>query len=348
MERSVCPDRGSSARRWWALACVVALPALGAGVANEATDPSLCAAIAERQDALFSLALRIPPSTTVPRNLLRITLSQPVDPDTPAAILVPLLVRLAEGSSLADDGKNDTGFMRDLEVVEVLATALASPNLRIQQHAFQLLASRAPANLLQEAESLVRSALESLPEVDAIRLEAMLPTGPVRRTELLRRDDLAPEVRARLWDGGAEKALISEFRFTRDFQRMKELAQSLGYIGTERSVTALLEGLNSDLIDREPYQRVSIRYYIIEALGRAYPDEPLLTSEIRRIRNVGDHAYGAEELASYLEELAAWAQEETGVALLLEPLAVLYARVSEAEALAASESTDVEETRPPQ
>ena len=110
----------------------------------------------------------------------------------------------------------------------------------------------------------------------------------------------------------------------------------------------MLDGLNSDLIAREPYQRVSIRYYIIESLGRAYPDEPLLTSEIRRIRDMGDHAYGADELAAYLEELAAWAQDEVGVGLELDALPVLYARVSDAESLAASDPADVEETRPPQ
>ena len=121
--------------------------------------------------------------------------------------------------------------------------------------------------------------------------------------------------------------LAAAFLGATDFRRKSDLAEQLGYIGSDACAKALLSEFNSPVIGEFKYDRVSIRCPIVLALGRIYPDEPLLTSEIRQMLSVGEDDYGDEKVNSYLADVAAWAGQTLKTPVTVAPLPVLYERV---------------------
>jgi hypothetical protein len=208
----------------------------------------------------------------------------------------------------------DTGHFEDEVVVAIEAAALGDECAEVRKSAFYYLFHYATVPQLASQALTIKAALTAFEYSDAPELLALLPLSDDARSALLARPKLPTEVRARLGDRSAEARLVKEFAEARTFREKQEAAERLGYAGTRLCAGTLVKGLNSTLVQTTVHGPASIRYDIIVALGRIHPEEPLLTSEIRKIYQEGDRKYGgAEAIQSYLEQVVAWAKHTYGV-----------------------------------
>jgi len=289
-------------------------------------DPALASRIDTMRGELAK-ALSRAPANTEGRRELRNRLSASLANVAGADDLNRFIVTLTDVSRLSQDGKQDTGFIRDEVVARTLAVTLSSALPDSRELAAKLLLDHATVSQLKACADDVRRGLAGISRGEAIRLEAMLPLTPADARAILQRPDVPPEVRARLGDRQAEQQLIDAFRAAEDFRAKSDLATLLGYVGTDASVKALISEFNSPVVGEFKYMRVSIRCAIILALGRIYPDQPLLTSELRRIIENGDDEYGAGNLRKYLADVAAWAAKTLRVSFEPAALPVFYQKI---------------------
>lgn len=320
----------------WAGACIVYLCVLivvwlsprfadaAETPAGRARDPSAVAAVEDLRGELQD-AVRRAPADTYRRKELKHLLASPLDSNLSPQQIAEVMVDLADVGSLDERGK-PTGVIREPVVVRVLAKELRSQSPRLRTLACQLLEQASDRQLSANAAE-IRQALSVVDPAEAARLEARLLPDPTRVAELLRRTDLAPEVRARLGDSAARDAIIAGFGKATDFADKRALAEQLGYIGGIASARALASGLNSPLILKAPREEISIRYYILQALGHIYAEEPLLTSGLQEIVAVGDRVYGAQALKAYFSQLEAWIERDLGFGIRLDPQEVFYRRL---------------------
>jgi hypothetical protein len=76
--------------------------------------------------------------------------------------------------------------------------------------------------------------------------------------------------------GKGARNSIEEFRQITDPPAKAELAKELGYIGTEKTLSALADDMRSDIIwDRPGVMMQSIRVFIVGAFHYNYPENPL-------------------------------------------------------------------------
>jgi hypothetical protein len=271
------------------------------------------AKIKENRNYLKTLAGKRPPSTELQRRFLSWL-------DEPTTMTVPVLEEEFLVHALFNLGRYpegfdlDTGLIEDNVVTSILVSALSSRTPAVREYAFRYLLDFGREDQISIHSAMIKEALADFKFPDQERFLALLPLSQSERLELLQRKNLALDVRARLGDKQAEEELIERFFGADSFERKREMAVMLGYAGTSSCASALIRSLDSPLMLIAPYEHVSIRVYIIIALGRIHPNEMLLTREIMKIVHLGDDKYGGKErIRDYLIEVKNWGLATYGV-----------------------------------
>jgi len=294
--------------------------------AGAQTDPALVAQINSRRGLLKTIVDR-DTGATEGRRKLKAALSASLPVDTPAKELGPMIVTLAEVGALTSDGRQNTGYIQHKEIVATLAAGLNSPIDEVRTVAHDLLLTKAkPEHLKACAAEIRRSLQANFAPPAAVRLQALLDPDRASVEQLLADASLPLDIRARLGDAAAEGKLIEQFEQADEPQAKGNLAKELGYVGSPRAIRALAAAFKSPLVLRLQYEHISVRYRILEALSRSYPDEPLLTTELQRIKERGDDAYGKNNLEAYFARVAQWGRQTLSVDLSAEPPLILYQR----------------------
>lgn len=141
------------------------------------------------------------------------------------------------------------------------------------------------------------------------------------------------EVRAGLGDTIAEQKIIEDYRrfLTLDVKTDRDLYKELyrkkfpeallAYIGSEKAVKVFLEGLNSttvfeDSYGQEPYNKISLFYYLLGSYSSLMPDIPPIISHfyLQRFLYSEEGSLG-EEYQLWLRKLEEYFYEKHGVKL---------------------------------
>ncbi len=225
--------------------------------------------------------------------------------------------------------ENDTGYLEDSIVVKILVSALKDPRKKIRNSVFSRLLRFARASRLGPHSGDIKNAFGKYEFPDEHEMLGLLTLDENERKLLLGRDDVPAKVRARIGDTDSENRLISEFGASDDFEKKERLADDLAYVGTGLCGKALAESLASGLISKGIVEEVSIKFFIISALGKIHPDNHLLTREIKKIEFLGDDDYGGSEaIRNYLGEVCQWAENAYGIQLPEpDPDSVLYRHI---------------------
>ena len=91
-----------------------------------------------------------------------------------------------------------------------------------------------------------------------------------------------------------------------------ELALKLGYVGTTNAVLVLAKELRSPLKVDEQQYFYSLRYRILQALGRAYPDEEMFNEELNFVTEGPNYGIQTDQ-ERYLDRVEHWAEKEYGI-----------------------------------
>ncbi|MCB1859903.1 MAG: hypothetical protein KDI63_16645 [Gammaproteobacteria bacterium] len=203
-----------------------------------------------------------------------------------------------------------SGYIEDNRIIPILVASLTDENQAIREYALQVLGEGTRRSDLLGWKEQIRVAIGSRDDEQALRLLGQLPLMDERRLEILSATGVPLEVRARLGDHEAEQRLISEFVAETDYSAKRNLAQQLGYAGTEASVQALLDGLDSPVKIEAEYDDRSIRCDVLLALGRIYQDEPLFTRDARLLTSSDEETFDRlRGTASYIADVEEWAQK---------------------------------------
>ncbi len=210
----------------------------------------------------------------------------------------------------------DTGYIEDNVVIRILVSALDDPRKRVRNNAFHSLLAFARAGQLMPHSAAIKDAFAKYEFPEEYDMLGLLILDEDERKSLLNRNNMPAKVRARIGDADSENRLISEFRSSDDFKRLRELTDDLAYIGTTSCGKTLAESLASELTVRLGAGKLSVKFYIIQALGKIHPDNRLLTQEIRKIESLSDDDYGGTEaIRNYLGRVCQWAEDTYGIDL---------------------------------
>ncbi|UCG32723.1 MAG: hypothetical protein JSU68_13785, partial [Phycisphaerales bacterium] len=121
------------------------------------------------------------------------------------------------------------------------------------------------------------------------------------------------EVWARLGNREIEERLIAEFEQEPDCRAKGYKALVLGYVGTRRCAEALAAELRSPLAVRGPSDEYSLRYRLLQSLGKIYASEPLFTSELALIVARHDEYAQSGRGDDYFDRVEKWCGENLGV-----------------------------------
>lgn len=223
------------------------------------------------------------------------------------------LIRLISLSKLEHVFGAATGYVEDKKLMPILIAALRETDGKIREIALKTLTWETRRSDLLQWSDDIKKAIESDTGETALLLLAQLPLTPEEQSEILSQSGVMPEIRARLGDKEAEHELIAEFEAEDDYSRKKNLAQRLGYVGTEASARALVDALRSPVRIEGVYNDRSIRCDVLLALGQIYQDEPLFTRDAQLLASNSQETFDRYRgMASYIADVDAWVQKNFG------------------------------------
>lgn len=141
------------------------------------------------------------------------------------------------------------------------------------------------------------------------------------------------EVRAGLGDTIAQQAIIKTYRnfLTLDIKTDKDLNEELYrkklpqallvYMGSEEAIKIFLEGLNStdifeDTYDQEPYNKISLFYYLLGSYSAFIADTPSIMSQFYLQKFLYTEGGGlGEDYQEWLRELERYFEDRHGIKL---------------------------------
>jgi len=186
------------------------------------------------------------------------------------------------------------------------------------------------AGQLMPHSAAIKDAFAKYEFSDEYEMLGLLILDENERRSLLNSDNVSAKVRARIGDTGSENRLISEFGSSDNFDEKVRLTRELAYVGTASCRKALAESLASGLTHRGIIREESVKFYVIQALGKIHPDNRLLTQEIKEIEHMGDDDYGKEAIRNYLGKVCQWAENTYGIQLPEpDPDSVLHRHILE-------------------
>lgn len=125
---------------------------------------------------------------------------------------------------------------------------------------------------------------------------------------------IEPEIRAKLGNKIIEEKLISAFVREKDYHAKCILARQLGYIGSDKTIKALLKQLDSPVKLSWKYGEISIRGKIIQALHLAMPQESLFSVDVNQFaKNQWSHSPEKDQQCKdYARKVNSWTEEHFG------------------------------------
>ena len=197
--------------------------------------------------------------------------------------------------------------VEDNRVVKSLVAALDSTVPEVRVKAAQLLETRIAKDAIEPFDAGIVTLISKHVNVNAILLLGRIGNAEAKallRTDKRYMDFSAESVRAALAKTGdkiEETYFIKKFQTAKDAQEKRRCADLLGYIATESAAKALAKELRTS----ETVQDVgvySLRVFIIDALSKAFPKEPVLWRPAKKPKD-----------DSYYEKIEAWASEKLKV-----------------------------------
>jgi hypothetical protein len=238
------------------------------------------------------------------------------------------LIRLVSAGMREQRIGGKSGFIEDPAVVDLVVSALSEPDPETRAIAVQTLTWSTKAADLATFAERIKAALAGATDEAELRLLALLPATEPQRAALRERAADWPDIRARLGDADAARERMAAFAAATDYNRMRNLARDLGYIGTADCAKALVAGLRSEISSKGVHDDRSIRCAILVALGRIYQDEPLFTTDAWLLSEHSDQVFDQRRgLARYADEVNAWTRAHLATDAW-QPQAVWFVRYS--------------------
>jgi hypothetical protein len=218
--------------------------------------------------------------------------------------------------SLAQDrGRPPKPYVPEEVLATCLVCSLLDPNSEVRSQALSYISDYTlPSAYSNHVEQLI-AAWPGTKSFALVRIIAGIGTD--RGKDFLRGLEnsgvqLPEEVRARLGDAGAEQALIKRFGAETNALAKSELALKLGYVGSPGAVLALAKELRSPLVVEERYYHCALRYKILEALGRAFPHEPMFNEELNQVAHGPRYGLKVDQ-RKYFDKVESWAEKAFGI-----------------------------------
>lgn len=207
----------------------------------------------------------------------------------------------------------ETGYVEDKKLIPILVAALQDEDEVIRELALKTLTWETRNADLLPFGAAIKTALTSTKTESTLFLLAKLPLTSTESGEILAQSNVAREIRARLGDRSAEGKMIATFAAENDYSRKRNLAQQLGYVGSEAATRALVDALRSPVSINGVYDDRSIRCDVLLALGLIYQDERLFTTDARLLSSNSEESFERYRgLASYIADVDAWVRKNFG------------------------------------
>jgi hypothetical protein len=163
----------------------------------------------------------------------------------------------------------------------LVVSALNDQN--VQKEAIDMIYKYGRTDFIKAYSKEIYIRLKDVNEPDAARLLILCDLNKDEISNILKsKVYLYPEVNARIGDTVIENRLIDEFKKSCEKNTIVNLSKSLSYIGSKKSVLALIEGLADSSYYSGHNQTISIRYYILSVLGNICPCEKLFNEDFDR------------------------------------------------------------------
>lgn len=246
----------------------------------------------------------------------------------PDSIRLILISNIFDVSLYSNDTNQYTGFIEDNLILQILIEALKDSDQNIRNRALSYILNYAKINMLKEYSVTVKNNIEKNDYNNKALLMGLLVLTPEEKSTLLSQNKTPEIVTARIGNPELQAKFINQFAQAKTYKEKYEAAEQLGYIGTSKCAESLIKGLDSDLKLEALYEHVSIKYIIIKTLGRIYPDEPLFTTEINKIAEMGDDRYGGNTaIKMYLSKISEWSYRKFKIRPGIKPDTFIYKRI---------------------
>jgi hypothetical protein len=203
------------------------------------------------------------------------------EPDSVREQVCKMLVTIGRQ---ADPLFNKGGDMiRDRQIISILVRDGLRHKDAARDFCYDNLQLAVPPVVLKEYGQPIASDLRRWPDATALLVvargkikEALPVVDSLMEVPGWAKERETQIAKAALGDTEIENKFIEEFRQITDPPAKAELAKELGYIGTEKTLSALADDMRSDIIwDRPGVMMQSIRVFIVGAFHYNYPENPL-------------------------------------------------------------------------
>jgi hypothetical protein len=183
--------------------------------------------------------------------------------------------------SLYVEGGN---MIRDRRIISMMVNDGLSRPGSVRDYCLGVLRASTPASSLKVHGRALAGNLRQWP--DGVALLVIAKAKPPEAREVV--DSLYEKTswrdaketaiaRAALGDAETEERLTDDFLSTRDPQVKADQALILGYVGTEKTLSALAGEMRTSLVLEKPMVSIrSVRVFIVAALSYNFPDQPFL------------------------------------------------------------------------
>lgn len=195
-------------------------------------------------------------------------------------------------------------LIRDRRIVSILVERGLAKNDPVRDYCFDVLQQSVSAPLLREFGAELSANLQSMPDGTALLVvakakppEAIPVIDSLIHTAEWKKEKETPIAMAALGDKELERKYLHQFMSTHDPEKKGDLAEELGWIGTQGALHALASEMRTNLIIEMPMVlRKSVRVNIIAALSYNYPTETFLWD------NAVDDDSGYARIEKFCEE----------------------------------------------
>ena len=212
-------------------------------------------------------------------------------------------------------------------IPEIIVEALYSESSKIRQTALDFLRYFRRSDLEKHSSRIV-AAMEKFPDIryweyayfnyrDKPRLFFQLRKDVPRPEEIFQQVSSQSLLNAKLGDSYGKQRLIGMLKIETDSQNKATLIRYIGNIGDKECIVALLQAFNDNSFY---YRGIALRYELLKAIWRNYPDDEFIRSYCAKIFcSQGDMAIGGKDgVRKFYKKLEKWAKDKFGINLNLD------------------------------
>lgn len=239
-----------------------------------------------------------------------------------------LLSRLIAASMTTAGDQLPPIYIEEEGIIECLVLALHLPDQSVQERALDYLIEEVRPARLKQYDVTIAKAGAGVKDSNVWLLLARVGTPEcTKAVEEYIRNAPSPKaigivLPARMGDREKEQELLDTFKKEQDVKTKGRLARYLAEVGTDASIRAIAQELRSPVKRTVHSEVISLRYYLLLALRRAFPDEPLFNEELEKVsRATYDKEGDKAEVASngYFDRVEEWAAKTCGITTWDQP-----------------------------